>query len=99
LQRKSLNGLKNALDETAQAAGKFDSTIVGSQAPSNTLLDQALAAQKKYDELFSKSESLKQQQSDLAKSVSDSVLAPITRRNPLGNTRKILQQATNSVTT
>ena len=91
---KSLNGLKNALDETAQAAGKFDSTIVGSQAPSNTLLDQALAAQKKYDELFSKSESLKQQQSDLAKSVSDSVLAPITRRNPLGNTRKLLQQAT-----
>jgi len=91
---KSLDKLKSALDDTAQAAGKFDSTITGSKAPSNTLLDQALAAQSKYDELFSKSESLKQQQSDLAKSVSSSVLQPITARNPLGNTRKLLQQAT-----
>ena len=91
---KSLDKLKSTLEETAQAAGKFDSTIAGSEAPSNTLLDQALAAQKKYDELFSKSESLKQQQSDLAKGVSDAVLQPITRRNPLGNTRKLLQQAT-----
>jgi hypothetical protein len=90
----ALDGLQNTLNQTAQAAGKFDSTITGSQAPSNTLLDQALAAQKKYDELFSKSESLKQQQSNLAKSVSDSVLQPITARNPLGNTRKLLQQAT-----
>jgi TP901 family phage tail tape measure protein len=91
---KSLNKLKSTLDDTAQAAGKFDSTIAGSQAPSNTLLDQALSAQDKYDELFSKSESLKQQQSDLAKGVSDAVLQPITARNPLGNTRKLLQQAT-----
>ena len=91
---KSLDNLKSTLEETAQAAGKFDSTIAGSQAPSNTLLDQALAAQKKYDELFSKSESLKQQQSDLATGVSDAVLQPITARNPLGNTRKLLQQAT-----
>ena len=90
----TLDDLKSTLDETAQAAGRFDSTITGSQAPSNTLLDQALAAQTKYDELFAKSESLKQQQSDLAKSVSDSVLQPITARNPLGNTRKLLRQAT-----
>lgn len=92
--RKSLEKFKSTLDDTATAAGKFDSTITGSKAPSNTLLDQALAAQDKYNELFTKSESLKQQQTDLAKSVSDSVLAPITSRNPLGNTRKLLQQAT-----
>jgi hypothetical protein len=92
--QETLDGLKLKLDETAQAAGLFDSSISGSQAPSNTLLDQALAAQKKYDELFSKSESLKQQQSELARSVSDSVLQPITARSPLGNTRKLLQQAT-----
>lgn len=91
---KALEDFKSTLEEAQIAAGKFDSTITGSTAPSNTLLDQALEAQKKYDELFSKSESLKQQQSDLAKSVSDSVMQPITAKNPLGNARKMLEEAT-----
>lgn len=91
---KALEAFKSTLEEVQIAAGKFDSTITGSTAPSNTLLDQALEAQRKYDELFSKSESLKQQQSDLAKSVSDSVMQPITAKNPLGNARKMLDEAT-----
>jgi len=90
---KALEDFKSTLEEAQIAAGKFDSTITGSTAPSNTLLDQALEAQKKYDELFAKSESLKQQQSDLAKSVSDSVMQPITAKNPLGNARKMLAEA------
>jgi TP901 family phage tail tape measure protein len=91
---KALEEFKSTLEEVQVAAGKFDATITGSTAPSNTLLDQALAAQKQYDELFAKSESLKQQQSDLAKSVSDSVVQPITAKNPLGNARKMLAEAT-----
>lgn len=90
---KALEDFKSTLEEAQIAAGKFDATITGSTAPSNTLLDQALEAQKKYDELFAKSESLKQQQSDLAKSVSDSVMQPITAKNPLGNARKMLAEA------
>ncbi len=89
-----LSYLRDAFDEVTRAAGQFDSTIVGANAPVTTLLDEALSAQSRYQELLNYSDSLKQQQASLAQSVFNSVFQPITSGNTLGQTRKLLRDAT-----
>jgi len=89
----ALGALQQRFDEVATAAGRFDASITGSSAPVTTLLDRALQAQDRYNELLRNSDQLRQQQASLAEEVSKSVFQPLTAGNNLGQAQRLLRDA------
>ena len=85
--------LRDVLSDIQAEAESF-SVSTGVTSPTLTLLDQARQAQDKYDELYAKAGQLKADRAAFLSGVEGAVNQPLTGRNPLGQTRKLLTQAT-----
>jgi len=89
---KALGDFKDTLSDVRKEAEKFNVSS-GLTSPTLSLLDQARAAQDKYDELYQKAEGLKASRASFLSTVEGAVNQPLSGRNPLSQTRKLLTQA------
>lgn len=85
--------LREVLNDVRSEADAF-SVSSGLTSPTLTMLDQARQAQDKYDELYARAGQLKADRASFLAGVEGAVNQPLTGRNPLGQTRKLLTQAT-----